>query len=80
VLPPLRLNQFGISAGGAIVKNKAFFFANYQGLRQRIGQTLIAFVPSDSFRAAALAQSPQIAPLVNAYPRGTVPVAPTSAK
>jgi hypothetical protein len=74
VLPPLRLNQFGTSAGGAIVKNKAFFFANYEGLRQRIGQTLIAFVPSDSFRAAALAQSPQIAPLVNAYPRGTVPV------
>ena len=74
VLPPLRLNQFGTSLGGAIVKNKAFLFANYEGLRQHIGQTLIAFVPSDSFRAAAFAQSPQIAPLLNAYPHGTVPV------
>ena len=73
-LPPLRLNQYGASIGGPIVKNKAFFFANYEGLRQRIGQTLIAFVPSDSFRASALAQSPQIAPLINAYPKGTIPV------
>src|SRR5215467_12246785 len=71
ILPPLRLNQFGVSAGGAIVKNKAFFFANYEGLRQRIGQTLIGFVPSDSFRSAV---SPQIAPLINAYPKGTIPV------
>ncbi len=74
VLPPLRLNQFGASLGGAIIKNKAFFFANYEGLRQSIGQTLIGFVPSDSFRAAALAQSPQIAPLLNAYPHGPIAV------
>jgi hypothetical protein len=74
VLPPLRLNQYGVSFGGPIIKNKAFFFANYEGLRQSIGQTLIAFVPSDSFRASALQQSPQIAPLLNAYPHGTIPV------
>jgi hypothetical protein len=75
ILPPLRLNQFGGSVGGRIVKNKAFFFANYEGLRQSIGQTLIGFVPSDSYRTAALLQSPQIAPLLNAYPHATIATA-----
>ncbi|MDP2998692.1 MAG: TonB-dependent receptor, partial [Bryobacterales bacterium] len=32
---PFRLNQFGGSAGGPILKNRTFFFANYEGLRQR---------------------------------------------
>jgi hypothetical protein len=28
-----RQNQFGVSAGGPIIKNRTFWFANYQGLR-----------------------------------------------
>jgi carboxypeptidase family protein len=35
---PLRLNQFGGNIGGPIVKNKFFFFANYEGVRQTITQ------------------------------------------
>src|SRR5512146_3122520 len=35
---PLRLNQFGRNIGGPIVKNKFFFFANYEGVRQTITQ------------------------------------------
>ena len=74
ILPPLRLNQFGSSLGGRISKNRTFFFASYEGLRQTKGTTLIGFVPSDSFRARALAQSPAIAPLLAGYPEGTTPV------
>ena len=32
---PLRMNQFGGNIGGPIVRNKLFFFANYEGIRQR---------------------------------------------
>ena len=34
---PLRLNQFGGSVGGAILKDKLFYFGHYEGLRQRAG-------------------------------------------
>ena len=70
-LPPLRLNQFGATFGGPVRKDHTFFYVAYEGLRQRQGVTLIGFVPSDSFRTRALAESPAIAPLLAAYPQGT---------
>jgi hypothetical protein len=73
-LPPLRMNQFGASLGGPIIKDRLFFFAAYEGLQQSQLVTLIGFVPSASFRARALAQSPALAPLLDAYPAGTSPV------
>jgi len=33
--PSLRQNQFGASLGGRIVKDKLFFFSNYEGFRRR---------------------------------------------
>src|ERR1051326_2441738 len=33
---PLRWNQFGGTIGGRIIKDKLFFFADYQGLRQAV--------------------------------------------
>jgi hypothetical protein len=33
---PLRLNQFGGNFSGPVVRNKLFFFLNYEGVRQRI--------------------------------------------
>ena len=43
---PLRYNQFGASAGGAIIKNRLFFFGNYEALRNRRSSTLTALVPT----------------------------------
>ena len=34
---PFLLNQFGASLGSPIVRDSTFFYANYEGLRQRLG-------------------------------------------
>ena len=67
---PLRLNQFGASIGGPIIKDKTFFFANYEGLRQSAGFNIVATVPSLSARARAV---DSIKPLLGAFPIGTTP-------
>ncbi len=73
-IPDFHLNQFGASFGGAIVKDRAFFFANYEGLRQDLGNTFINYVPNAAYRARVLTTSPVLAPLINAYPIGQTPV------
>jgi hypothetical protein len=48
--PPFRRNQFGAAAGGPIQKDKTFVFLNYEGFRQSLHQTSVAFVPDASIR------------------------------
>ncbi len=67
---PLRLNQFGASAGGPLIRNKFFFFGSFESLRQRAGVNLIEAVPSAAARSRAVAS---IAPLMAAYPAGGTP-------
>jgi hypothetical protein len=61
---PLRLNQFGGSIGGPIIKNKFFFFASYEGYRLRAGINFIEAVPS---AAAAARAVPAVRPLIDAF-------------
>jgi len=73
-VPPFRMNQFGGTFGGPIVKNKTFVFFSYEGIRQFRGQTLHAFVPSPDLRNRILQTSPQMKPILDAYPIGQLAV------
>ena len=46
-----RQNQYGGSAGGRIIKDKLFFFGDYQGNRQSQGASLVTSVPTALNRA-----------------------------
>lgn len=73
---PFHNNQFGASLGGPIIKNKTFFYVDYEGQREPVGVVTIANVPtgtaadgslqpsdaSNSVIAALLARHPWPAP------------------
>jgi hypothetical protein len=81
----LRLNQFGGSVGGPITKDKFFFFAGVEMLKQRTSQPFVQNTPSRAVRAARDCASgetpsatavtcinPVIRPVLPAFPVGQV--------
>jgi hypothetical protein len=48
--PALHQNQFGVSLGGPLKKDKLFFFLDYEGFRQSSANTVASTLPSDAER------------------------------
>jgi hypothetical protein len=70
-IAPFRRIQFGGSAGGPIIKDKTFVFANFEGLRQNQSGSGVLHVPDAAKRASAV---PAIQPYLALWP-----IAPPSA-
>ena len=72
--PPYRQNQFGGSFGGPIIRNKLFFFGDYEGLRKTQGtNTTVNTVPTPAFRLGDFREARPI------YDPATVIAAPGTA-
>jgi hypothetical protein len=54
IRPDINANSFGAAAGGPIARNRAFFFATYEGVRRPNEVTLNQIVPPDQWRTGNL--------------------------
>ena len=73
--PEFRWNQYGVTVGGPIQKNKTFFFADWQGTRLLTGITRLSVVPTLNQRKGIFSTpiyDPATSPRV-AFPNNTIP-------
>jgi hypothetical protein len=71
--PAYRRNQYGGSVGGPVKKDKAFFFVDYEGIRQLFEENKVATVPNCPLACTITATNPvarqAIADTLAIYPK-----------
>ncbi|TAM84807.1 MAG: carboxypeptidase regulatory-like domain-containing protein [Acidobacteria bacterium] len=75
-VPQFQRNVFGGSLGGPIRKDRTFLFGNYEGYRQHLRLSNVAFVPDSASRASAV---PSVQPFLALWPLANGPELLTSA-
>ncbi|MDQ3257315.1 MAG: TonB-dependent receptor, partial [Acidobacteriota bacterium] len=55
--PVFRRNQYGFVSGGPIIRDKTFFFGDFQGTRQLVGRVLTSTVPTLAQRQGIFTQA-----------------------
>lgn len=71
VKPPLQQNQFGLTLGGPFVRNRLFYFAEYEGFRQIQKTVYFATIPNMNDRAGILPVAVYNPLTRTLYPAGT---------
>ena len=73
--PPFNRNEFGGSLGGPVVRNKLFFFGNYEGLARRVSTTTVHAMPTLALKAGDFSGLPAIRdPFTQApFPNNRIP-------
>lgn len=70
-VPAFKRNQFGGTVGGPIKKDRTFYFAAYEGMRERLAVTQFATVPSVDAKNGR-----NLPPLPGTTARRDIPVSP----
>jgi hypothetical protein len=78
--PSFTRNQFGVTAGGPVRRDRLFYFVGYEGLRENLGRTITSSVPDEQARRGLLPDpanpgsllnvgvNPAVLPYLNEYP------------
>ena len=71
---PFHNNQFGGSIGGPIVKDKTFYFLDYEGQQERVGVVTLACVPDPAqITADGGATNPVTSKILQFWPKPNIP-------
>lgn len=84
-IPPFRRHQFGGSLGGPILKNKTFYFVNYEGLREFKSLSFSSDTLSPNARNGILTSGtvtvdPRVQPYLAFYPLPNGPISGDTGK